>query len=224
MPINPGRIVYEDQWYLAVHKLPAELVVKGKGPVGKLPLFDFLRKDYPGIHPINRIDFETSGIVLFAKTKPVLAKTLDTKFDQWEKKYRTIVAGRLQRREGDIRFALPTRAKGEEGEAHTHYYALDVFDLATYVEVTIATGRHHQIRRHFAKIGHPLVLDYVYGDPKFNNHFSQKFRFHRFFLHAGILSFPHPYKEGEKVTIEDPLPRPFEELLQKLRDDERIHR
>ncbi len=216
MPINKDRILYQDEQYLAVHKLAGELVVKGKGAVGKLPLFDFLRKEYPGIHPVNRLDFDTSGIVLFAKNKPILARTLQTKFAGWKKVYRTVVAGRVARDKGEIRLSLPTRAKGEMAAALTLYRTLERFSPASYMEAEIESGRHHQIRRHFAMIHHPLVLDMLYGERKFNGPFGQAFHFHKIFLHAFSLTFPHPYT-GAIVHIESPMPKVFEGLLAKLK-------
>src|SRR3989338_10725232 len=109
MGIDPRRILYSDEHLLAVNKLSGELVVRGKGAVGKLPLLDFLRRQYPGLRAVHRLDFETSGVVVLARTRAVLQSILNKKFDQWEKVYVTLVAGRLQR-EGVIRFALPARS------------------------------------------------------------------------------------------------------------------
>ena len=203
MPISSDRILYEDEHLLAVNKLSGELVVKGKGAVGKLPLVDFLKKDYPGLKVIHRLDFETSGVVIFAKNAEVERKVLNNKFEQWEKVYCTLVMGRIQRRRGAIRKKLPARGRGMV-EAETLYTVIDLFANSTYLECTISTGRHHQIRKHFASIDHPLVLDKEYGHSKFNQLFRQELGFSKFFLHASRLCFPHPMT-GERVTIEAPM-------------------
>ncbi len=216
MPIHPDRILFQDQWLLAVHKLTGELTVAGKGEVKKLSLFDFLRPEFPGIHPLNRLDFETSGIVLFAKSKKVLADVVDGGFKGWTKTYQTLVTGVLKRDSGDIRLALPSRAKGESVEAHTKFKVLERFAFATYVEAEIASGKHHQIRRHFSMTGNPLALDREYGDKKFNNGFSQKYKYYHFFLHASAVRFPHPVT-GDTVVIKDPPPDSFMAMLKKLR-------
>lgn len=200
---------------LAVNKLCGELVVRGKGKVGKKPLLDFLKADYPGLRAVHRLDFETSGAVVFAKTKEAEAAILNKKFDQWEKTYVTLVMGRMHRKTGAIRKKLPARGKGVV-EAETLYSVLDVFGNSSYVECHITTGRHHQIRRHFAAIGHPLVLDKEYGHGKFNQLFRQEIGFSKFFLHAGLLKFPHPIT-GEQVRIEAPLPKSFAACLKVLR-------
>lgn len=215
MPIDSGRILYEDDHLLIVNKLSGELAVRGKGKVRKLPLFDFLKKDYPGLRVIHRLDFETSGAMAFAKTAEAEREILNKKFDQWEKTYVTLVMGRINRHQGAIRKKLPARGKGMV-EAETLYAVLDRFANSSYVECVITTGRHHQIRRHFAEIGHPLVLDKEYGHSKFNQLFRQELGYAKLFLHAKTLSFPHPIT-GEKVTVEAPLPKPFEGCLKRLR-------
>ncbi len=217
MPIFADRILYEDPYFLAVKKLSGELVVKGSGAVGKLPLFDFLKKQYPGIHPLNRLDFETSGIVLFARTRPILAQMMDADKAEWKKTYQAVVAGRLEKRGGVIDFPLPSRQKGERVAAQTVYRVLELFPRTTLVEAEIVSGKHHQIRRHFAMIQHPLALDSVYGDKKFNGHFNQAFKYKNFFLHASGLSFRHPITK-ELVKIEAPRPKAFEDVLKKMRD------
>ncbi len=230
MGISTDRILYEDEHLLAVHKLCGELSVRGKGKVGKLPLFDFLKKDHPGLRVVHRLDFESSGVVVFAKTKEAERKFLNNKFVQWKKTYRTLVMGRLEQRSGAIRKQLPARrttfdlrhpmskVKGQRSliDAETLYTVLDRFSNSTYVECVITTGRHHQIRRHFASIGHPLVLDREYGLGKFNQLFRQELGYAKFFLHALSVEFPHPIT-GKIVRVSAPLPRAFEECLQKLR-------
>lgn len=216
MSISRDRILYKDDAMLAVNKLTGELVVKGAGNVQKLPLLDFLKKEYPGLHPLNRLDFETSGIVLFARNKKILADVLSGKFRGWKKTYRTLVAGRIAQEHGQITFPLPARIKGEGNvPAITRYQVLERFVNSSYVEVGIETGRHHQIRRHFAMIKHPLVLDQVYGNEKFNRTFTKEFGFRRFFLHAWKVTFPHPVT-GKEIMVEASMPKVFQDVLTKL--------
>jgi len=213
--ISSDRILLKDDHLLIVSKRSMELTVRGKGQVGKLPLLDFLRKDFPELRAVHRLDFETSGIVVFARTKKAYDAILASDFAGWEKKYRTIVMGRVGRETGIIRIKLPARSHGVV-DAETSYVVLERFVQSSFIEATIATGRHHQIRLHLAKIGHPLVLDDEYGNRKYNGTFKQEFNYHTFFLHAFALSFPHPITK-EKVSVTAPLPRNFEECLKKLR-------
>ncbi|MDO8649089.1 MAG: RluA family pseudouridine synthase [Candidatus Peregrinibacteria bacterium] len=224
MPIHPGRILYEDPHLLVVSKLPRELAVRGSGRVDKLPLLDFLRKDYPGIRPIHRLDFETSGVLLFARSKAVLETVIEGRFKGWVKTYHAIILGSPPKNEGAIHFPLPARkihgrdpgGQEEKVEAHTRYRILARFRDATYVEAKMETGRHHQIRRHFAMLRCPLALDDVYGDAKKNKRFTTAYRYSSFFLHAISVTFPHPVT-GKEMRIEAPLPAAFEDVLEKLR-------
>ncbi|PIR50268.1 hypothetical protein COU79_00385 [Candidatus Peregrinibacteria bacterium CG10_big_fil_rev_8_21_14_0_10_54_7] len=215
MAISRERILYEDEHLLAVDKLGGELVVKGKGEVGKLPLLDFLKKDYPGLRTLHRLDFETSGIVVFARTKAAYEKVMDSGFSGWKKVYRTLVVGRVEREKGEIRKPLPARSGKGTVEAVTLYSVLDRFANSSDVEATIETGRHHQIRRHFASIGYPLVLDHVYGNEKFNRVFTQEFGYRKFFLHAARVELLHPIT-GKSIVIEAPLPKTFEKIIKTL--------
>lgn len=215
MPITRDRILYEDDHLLAVNKLPGELVVRGKGKVQKLPLLDFLREDYPGLRALHRLDFDTSGVILFAKTKEASDAVLDKKFSGWRKVYRTLVMGRIDRPRGTIRTPLPARGRGKV-PAETRYRVLDRFVNSTHVEAEPVTGRRHQIRLHFAGIKHPLVLDREYGHGKFNQLFRQELGFGRFFLHAIQLSLPHPVTR-KPIMITAPLPDQFERVLKMLR-------
>ena len=143
---------------------------------------------------------------------------LNKKFAQWEKMYVTVVAGRPQR-DGVIRFALPTRSRDRQVPAVTRYKVLEQFRDAAFLEVRMEEGgRRHQIRQHLARIHHPLVLDDIYGDAASNRQFTRAYGYHRFFLHAVRLTFPHPVT-GTMLTIEAPLPRVFEECLERLRQD-----
>lgn len=213
--IDRRRILFSDDSLLAVNKLSGELVVAGAGTSDKLSLLDFLRKDYPGLKPLHRLDFETSGVVVFARTKQVAEAVVTSKFNGWKKTYITLVAGRMPRLDGVIRSPLPSRGQGVV-PAETVYRVLEIYANSCLVEADIETGRHHQIRRHFASIGHPLLLDEEYGNKGINRVFTREFRLRRFFLHAARVSFPHPVT-GEPLTIEAPLPRVFESVLKKLR-------
>ena len=214
MPIDPTRILYQDDALLAVHKRSGELVVKGAGKLQKLPLLDYLKKEYPGLQTLHRLDFDTSGVVVFARSKPV-ATALKTSLQQWQKTYCTLVAGRVQQETGTITFPLPARNRREKVPAISHYRVLKKFANTTYLEVTITTGRHHQIRRHLQMISHPLVLDSMYGDQRFNRDFTKAYRFRKFFLHAQSVVLPHPVT-SEDLTIEAALPSVFKKILTML--------
>lgn len=212
--INPERILYEDEHLLVVNKLSGELVVAAEGE-GKMPLYDFLHKNYPGLRVVHRLDYGTSGVLVFAKSADVVKTIRDNKFADWKKRYRMIVAGVMKEKFGSI--TKPLRARTHTGfvEAVTHFKVLQTYKMATYVETDIETGRKHQIRQHMASIGHPLVLDAEYGDARKDRDFKRKFKYRRLFLHAYSLDFPHPVT-GKKMHIQAPIPAYFQEAIHKL--------
>ena len=212
--INPDRILYEDEHLLIVNKLAGELVVAADGG-GKLPLYDFLHKNYPGLRVMHRLDFGTSGVLVFAKDAESLKRVRESKFEGWIKRYRMIASGHMEQKVGSIRKPLPARTHKDLVDAVTHYTVLKTFRDASYVETQIETGRKHQIRQHMKSIGHPLVLDPLYGDPRRDRSFKKHFKYRRFFLHAFALEFPHPMT-GKKLSVIAPLPKSFQEALDAL--------
>lgn len=216
MPIDPKRVLFEDESLLAVMKLGGELVVAGKGKMDRLPLLNFLRKQYPSLAPIHRLDFETSGVVVFAKTKRVLESILESKSKGWSKKYLTIVLGHPKRTQGEITFKLTPRSGEGKVEASTQYRVLEQLGDCSLVECTIERGQKHQIRRHMQMIGHPLILDDVYGISKANRAFSKYLKMRRFLLHAESIDFPHPLT-GAPVHIACEPPMSFLSAVKKLR-------
>ncbi|MBI5156201.1 hypothetical protein HZA45_02910 [Candidatus Peregrinibacteria bacterium] len=218
--MDPKRTLYTDNDLLVVNKLAGELVVAAEkltaADRGNLPLYDFLHKDNPGLRVVHRLDFGTSGVIVFARKAEVVKKIRDSKFEGWKKCYRMIVHGKLEAKTGTITKALPARTHDVMVEAVTHYRVLAVLGDYSFVETQIDTGRKHQIRQHMAGIHHPLVLDPLYGDPRRDRPFKKKFRYRKFFLHAFSLDFPHPVT-GKMIHVEAPLPKAFDEALQKLR-------
>jgi len=215
MSIARDRILFQDDHLLVVNKLASELVVAGSGEGGKLPLYDFLRKDYPGLRVLHRLDFGTSGILVFARSAEAHRIVREGKFRGWQKCYVALVAGKMERKDGVIEKPLRARTHDTLIPAVTRYRVLAKFPEATYVEACIETGRKHQIRQHFASIGHPLLLDPLYGDRKKDSAFRRRLHYRRFFLHASSLVFPHPL-DGKVLKITAPLPAPFLTALQVL--------
>lgn len=213
--IHKSRFLYEDEHLLAVHKLSGELVVKGEGKVQKLPLLDVLKQTYPGLQAMQRLDFETSGVVVFAKTKAAAEAIKKSKYADWKKTYRTLTMGRITKKKSTINVPLEARGSGKV-QATTHYEIIEQFANSTYVSAEIETGRYHQIRKHFAAIRHPLVMDHVYGNKKHNKVFRDELGYKTFFLHAFSVDLIHPMT-GEELHIESPLPKVFVTVLKRLR-------
>lgn len=213
--LDPRRILLDDAQLLVVVKLGNELTVAAGG-MGKLPLFDFLKKANPGLRVVHRLDFGTSGVIVFAKTAEAVRKLRESQ-GTWVKKYRCIVAGQVIENEGTIRRPLGARTHEGKVDAISHYRTLGAWALASDMEVTIETGRKHQVRQHMAMIGHPLLLDPLYGDKQKDLLFRRKFHYDRFFLHAESLELPHP-GTGTRITFRAPVTAAYEKLLKELRE------
>lgn len=220
MPIqtNPEpQVLYCDAYLLAIDK-PVGMLVHGDG-TGERSLSDFASDLMLGmgdgfaasdVQALNRLDRETSGIVLFS-----IDKATQPLFDQMvtdrkiEKRYRAFAEGKIDWNEKLIDMPIArdrhdTRKMrvGHTGKpSQTHVRVLKRLKARgglparSYIDVELLTGRKHQIRVHMAHLGHPLVGDALYGKP----------RNCRLMLHAYRMSFKHPIT-GEPVQIDSPLP------------------
>lgn len=165
----------------------------------------FYLKNNKKIRPINRLDRDTSGIVLFAKNEYIqeLMKTDGS----MKKEYLTIVTGILSNKSGTINKpisrkegSIMEREINEQGQSAITLYDVlkeNVEEGLSLVHVVLETGRTHQIRVHFASIGHSILGDTLYGIP------SDKISHQA--LHAWKLTFIHPITK-EKIKIEVPAP------------------
>ncbi len=184
---------------------------------------------------VHRIDRDTSWLIMIAKQKEALTKMSEAfqKKDALQKIYFALVLGKLSRKEGTIKKPLERveNAKNEnkvrvsEGwqEAITHYKVLDEYSLQlpeglqiiSALEVTIETGRMHQIRVHMAHIWNPILWDKAYGNKKINSYFVKNYGITRHMLHAWKISFFHP-KSNKKMKLEAKLKEDMLWFLKKL--------
>ena len=225
----PLDILYEDEDVILINKPKGMVVHPAAGHYeGTLVngLMHHCREQLSGINGVmrpgivHRIDMDTTGVLIVCKNDLAhnsIAEQL--KVHSITRKYYAVVFGSLKDDEGTIRAPIgrhPNDRKkmsinSKNGkDAVTHYKVLERFHGYTLVECRLETGRTHQIRVHMASIGHPLLGDQVYGPAK------QPFRLQGQTLHAGVLGFLHP-RTGEYMEFSAPLPKYFEELLEKLR-------
>jgi 23S rRNA pseudouridine1911/1915/1917 synthase len=226
-------ILYEDDHLIAVDK-PAGLVVHPtfKHPIGTLmnALLGHARTWAVGQRPsiVGRLDKQTSGVVLAAKTRAVHAALQRAEI---RKIYLAVVYGRVPVRRGtiDLRIALDSRdrrrvvASAEVGAASvTRFERLARVPAPraglALLRCTLETGRRHQIRAHLQAHGWPIVGDPVYGEPRWNRIVDPLLAaslraFPRQALHAADLSFVHPVT-GATTRIDAPLPADFALLLE----------
>jgi 23S rRNA pseudouridine1911/1915/1917 synthase len=215
-------IIFEDDAILVVNK-PSGLIVYPDGKHDYPALSHWLEKKYEteGFHFVHRIDRETSGILLVAKTEESHA-FLKEQFAERDikKTYRAFVYGGLKDDRGIIDKPIgsargglgprsATRPHGVKREAITAYSVRARGKDATYVDVFPKTGRTHQIRVHFSAIQHPILCDVLYAPTR-----TPLLGFKRLALHALSLTFTHP--SGRELTLEAPLPQDFLEAEKRL--------
>ena len=230
-PPAPARefpVLMEDEHLLAIFK-PAGVAVHGGSGVS-FGVIEQLRRSRPDarfLELVHRLDKETSGILLLAKKRSALT-ALQDQFRERNtgKTYAALVFGEWPARLKVIDLPLH-KTLDAAGERHVKVVGAEHEDgrrsitlvkIAqtllglTLLDVTIKTGRTHQIRVHLASSGHPIVGDPKYGDFARNKHFARERRFERMFLHARDLSFDHP-ATGERMALHAPLPVECETLL-----------
>ncbi len=192
----------------------------------------------PGL--VHRIDKNTSGILVVAKTETALVHIQKQFFDRTTfRRYRALVWGDFDEDEGTIignigrnlknRKVMDVFPEGEDYGKHavTHYRVLERFGYVTLVECRLETGRTHQIRAHFKHIGHPLFNDKEYGGDRVlrGTTFSKYKQFvqncfkvmPRQALHAKSLGFNHP-KDEEWVQFDSIMPEDFSNVLDRWRN------
>ena len=173
--------------------------------------------------PVHRIDRDTSGLVVFARTKPA-AKSLEEQFKAHtiERQYLAIVRGQAQsqtiqsefvRNRGDGR-----RGSGEDGQlAVTQVKVKEQFAKCTLVECRLETGRTHQVRIHLGEAGTPLCGERLYDRPLHGAPYPDHSGANRPMLHAARLALTHPVT-GERMQWKSEPPADFQRLLDSLRD------
>jgi len=218
------RIVHADEW-LAVIQKPAGLVVHAapghRGPT----LVDVLGEllggggdpERPGI--VHRLDKDTSGLMIVARGDEAHRRlAAQIKRREVERGYLALVEGQPRSRTGTIDaplgrdFRRPARrAVGGRAprEARTHFRVIERLPGDALVEARLETGRTHQVRAHFAAIGHPLA-----GDPRYGH--AGRHGLARQFLHSARLGFTHPFT-GARLSFESELPADLAAALERAR-------
>ncbi|HEM5083224.1 TPA: RluA family pseudouridine synthase [Streptococcus suis] len=225
----PLEIVFQDEDVAVVNKPQGMVVHPSAGHTSGTLVNALLYhvKDLSGINGVlrpgivHRIDKDTSGLLMIAKNDDAHTKlAAELKDKKSLRKYWAIVHGNLPNDRGVIEAPIgrsekdrkkqAVTAKGKE--AVTRFQVLERFVNYTLVELTLETGRTHQIRVHMAYIGHPVAGDEAYGPRK-------TLKGHGQFLHARTLGFTHP-RTGEVVEFTAEAPAIFQEALEKLRKAE----
>lgn len=217
------EVLYEDEDILAINKGPFILVhpttnIK-KNTLSNAVAYYFIEKSiYSKVRIVNRLDRDTSGVILFAKNSfghQHIARQLEDKTAI--KKYFALVEGILKIKEGIIEKAI---GKSEDGigqsirsdglKSITKYSVVEEYENASLIEVEILTGRTHQIRVHLDHLGHPIMGDVLYN--------KECHLIKRQALHAYSITFKKT-RTDEELTIIAPLPDDISQLIKKLKHD-----
>ncbi|HEU0109676.1 MAG TPA: RluA family pseudouridine synthase [Flavisolibacter sp.] len=229
------HIILEDENIVAVNKPSGLLTIPDRE--GKaVALKQILQNKYGNIYTVHRLDRETSGIVVFARTEQ-MHKHLSQQFETRETKkvYNGLVLGSPVETSGVINEPIaehPTKRgvmtvykKGKE--SITEYAVVQKYKFFSWMQFRILTGRTHQIRVHMKYLGHPIVCDELYGDgkPVFISQLKSRYKLsksedeerpllNRLALHSSQLSFKG--MKGEIYNLEAPLPKDLRALLNQL--------
>lgn len=243
------NIVFEDDSLMIINKPAGMVVHPGSGNYSGTLLNGvswYLQQQNPGISEdvlprfglVHRIDKNTSGLLVLAKTDNAMRHLAKQFFDHTiSRKYMALAWGDIKDDTGTViahvgrnlrsRKLFEAYPEGDHGkEAITHYKVLERFGYVTLVECVLETGRTHQIRVHMKYLGHPLFNDDFYGGDKIvkGTVYTKYKQFvdncfaicKRQALHAKTLGFTHPVS-GEQMFFEAPLPPDMEQVIEKWR-------
>lgn len=219
-------ILYEDDCLLIINK-PAGIAVHPSILHFEDSLSNGIRFYFDSIglkkkiRPVNRLDLDTSGIIVFAKNEFVqecLIRQMNNNI--FKKEYIAIVTGHLKEKSGVINLPIARkensiieRCISEKGQnAITKYEVIKELDSISVVKCFLETGRTHQIRVHFMAIGHPLIGDSLYG--------SKSSLINRQALHCYSISFVHPITK-EVLNITCNLPKDMENIFKQKEDNKK---
>lgn len=235
-PPREFDVLYEDDCLLAIDK-PAGVAVHGGSGVS-FGVIEQLRRARPGarlLELVHRLDRETSGVLLLAKKRSALTALQDQfRARDTAKTYAALVRGvwpgklklidvplhKYLKPDGERRVRAAAAEDPQAKRSITLVQVARRFDGFSLLDVSIKTGRTHQIRVHLAHAGHAIVGDDKYGDFEFNKALARGDavpgqRYEGMFLHARRLAFLHPVS-GERVELEAPLPAACKALLARL--------
>ena len=212
------NIVYEDEWMLVVNKPagcpihPSRLHFEDSLSNGIKYYFNSINLNKK-IRPVNRLDLNTSGLVIFAKCEYIQEQfSIQMTNNLFKKEYLCLVDGLFKEKSGTIDLPISRkqgsiieRTINENGKKSiTHYEVLKEFDNYSLVHCKLETGRTHQIRVHMQAIRHPILSDTLYG--KYSNLINRQA------LHSYKIQCIHPVT-GKKLNLVSDLPRDMKQLI-----------
>jgi 23S rRNA (uracil1939-C5)-methyltransferase len=211
-PPPTAAVLYEDDDVLVVDK-PPHLPTHPEREHASSLLIQLQRAhDQPELRAVHRLDLGTSGVCVFAKTQ-ASTTAYAAALAAGQKHYLALARGRVHDK-GNIK--QPLADGGTLREALTRYTRKQFVGGHSLLRVRPAQGRTHQVRRHLASIGHPVLGDARYGDDPSNRHFEHRHGLDRTFLHLSRVELQAP--SGETLRFEAPLAADLETVLRSLRE------
>lgn len=214
-------VLHEDDDFVAVSK-PSGLLVHRDEHHPDAPAALQLVRDQVGRHlyPFHRLDRATSGVLIFGYSRKAAA-ALQKRLGAADAHKGYLALMRYPGSAGDIgaRWTSErplTDDKGNQKECRTDFEVVEELDRCALIRCRIYTGRYHQIRRHANHCGRHIIGDTTHGKGRINALFRERFGLDRLFLHLARVELEHP-SSGDPLVIEDPLPAPLVEVLERLR-------
>lgn len=215
-----GRILHRDASLLVLNKPSGLLVHRGWGR-DRETLVDQVRDliDAERVHPVQRLDRGTSGVIAFALSAAAARRLEEaTAAGELRKEYRALVRG-TPPAQVTVDHPIPRRPDGPRVEATTHIETLHTVAAEprtlSWVAAWLTHGRLHQVRRHLKHLSHPVIGDANYGKGPLNRAIATRYGLHRLALHAIRLTLPHP-DTGHEHTFTAPLPNDLRTPLERL--------
>jgi 23S rRNA pseudouridine1911/1915/1917 synthase len=213
-------IVYEDEYFIVINKQAGIPTHPSRnhymGTLANGLMYHLMEEGRDvTIRPVNRLDKNTSGLVLFAKSSHIQhLMSLESYKQDITKEYLAIVQGSMEAESGTVNAPIARekaqsikRVVREDGDrAVTHYRLLECFEGFSLLSIVLETGRTHQIRVHMSHIGHPLLGDELYG--------GCQERIKRHALHAHSIKMLHPM-DGSPLLFTAELPEDMKQLIRK---------
>ncbi len=232
MPLEPRnaapapialKVLYLDASIVAISK-PSGLLVHRDERHPDAPAVLQIVRDQLGkfLFPVHRLDRATSGILVYAFSRPLAAQLqASLSAATAQKEYLALARWSGSRPQVGERWVSTEPLKDDKDiarAAHSEFWVVETFRRSALLGCRIATGRYHQIRRHLSVSGRHVIGDVSYGKARRNALYRARYGLDRLFLHAARLSLLHPVS-GEQLELIDPLAEELADVVTRLRAD-----